>query len=60
MARLRRMLRVTQVNQRDGDLVGLELVFGEICERLGDRLVHERSQLFGALAGGVLCLSRGW
>src|SRR5436309_1930089 len=57
------MLRVAQVHQRDGELIGLELLAGELCECLMDGAVHQRLHLSGASGAGrggrVLGRSRG-
>ena len=44
ITRAKRTLPVVQIHECDGDLVGLELLTGEFCERLLDGVVHEGLQ----------------
>src|SRR5438093_1198933 len=46
------MFPVAQIHECDGDLVGLEFLAGEFCERLMDGVVHEGLQSADA------CLAR--
>ena len=63
IARADGMLRIAQVHEREGHLIGLEFPVGEFCECLVDGGIHERLQLPGAIGvrrcAGVLGRSRG-